>query len=130
MAGFQQMLIIGNVGRDPEFKYMGDGTACCNFSVAVSKSWTDNKTQERKEKTLWFAVTVWRDRAETVSKYVKKGSRVMVLGQLDLEIYTTKTGLPAAALRLTADQVQFLDTKPAESVPAGAASAEKSPLPF
>ena len=130
MAGFQQMLIIGNVGRDPEFKYMGDGTACCNFSVAVSKSWTDSKSGDKKEKTLWFAVTVWRDRAETVSKYVKKGSRVMVLGQVDIDVYITKSGAPAAALRLTADQVQFLDNKPADPVAAGAAASDGSGLPI
>src|SRR5436853_4787013 len=107
--GFQQVMIIGNVGRDPEFRYTPQGVAVADFSVAVSK--VTGKGEARKEKTTWFKVTVWRERAETVSQYVKKGMKIMVIGEVEAHAYLDKSGQPQASLDLTASDFQFLDSR-------------------
>ena len=106
---YQQVIIVGNVGRDPEFRYTPQGVAVCDFSVAVSK--VTGKEENRKEKTTWFKVTVWRERAETASRYIKKGMRVMVIGEVEARAYTDKSGQPQASLELTANDFKFLDRK-------------------
>lgn len=113
MSGFSQVIIIGNVGRDPEFKYTPQGVAVADFSVAVTKVW--GKGEERKEKTIWYNVTVWRERAETISQYVKKGMKIMVVGEVEARAYLDKNQQPRASLELTASNFQFLDSKSADS---------------
>ncbi len=106
---WQQVIIVGNVGRDPEMSYTPQGIAVCKFSVAVNK--VTGKGENRKEKTIWFRVTVWRERAETASQYIKKGMRIMVIGEIDVSVYTDKQGQPAATLELTANDFKFLDRR-------------------
>jgi single-strand DNA-binding protein len=134
---WQQTIIIGNVGRDPEFSYTPQGVALCKFSVAVNK--TIGKGETRQKKTTWFRVTVWRERAETASQYVKKGMKIMVVGEVDASAYISKqTNQPVASLELTAFNFQFLDSRgagqAAETSEAGAASTEppedSGDLPF
>jgi single-strand DNA-binding protein len=107
--GWSQTIIIGNVGRDPEMRYTPQGVAVCDFSVAVSK--VSGKGENRQEKTTWFKVTVWRERAETASQYVKKGMKIMVAGEINASAYTNKQGQATASLELTANDFQFLDSK-------------------
>lgn len=106
---FQQVIVIGNVGKDPEFRYTPQGIAVADFSVAVSKK--TGKGEDRKEKTTWFKVTVWRERAETVSQYVKKGMKIMVIGEVEARAYIDKNNQPQATLELTANDFKFLDSK-------------------
>jgi single-strand DNA-binding protein len=106
---FQQVIIVGNVGRDAELKYTPQGVAVCDFSVAVNK--VTGKGENRKEKTTWFKVTVWRERAETASQYIKKGMKIMVIGEVDARAYTDKSGQPVASLDLTANDFKFLDSR-------------------
>ncbi|GAB4550896.1 MAG: hypothetical protein OHK0023_17370 [Anaerolineae bacterium] len=107
---FQQTIIIGNVGRDPEFKYTPQGVAVCSFSVAVSK--ITGRGEERKEKTTWFDVTIWRDRAETASQIISKGQRVLLIGEVEAEAYISKqTNQPVAKLRLVANEFKLLSPK-------------------
>ena len=106
---FQQVIIVGNVGRDAELKYTPQGVAVCDFSVAVNK--VTGKGESRKEKTTWFKVTVWRERAETASQYIKKGMKIMVIGEVDARAYTDKNGAPVASLDLTANDFKFLDAR-------------------
>ena len=112
--GWSQTIIIGNVGRDPEFAYTQQGVAVCKFSVAVSK--VTSKGEDRKEKTTWFRVTVWREQAETANQYVKKGMRIMVAGDIAASAFLGKDGTPQASLDLTARDIQFL-SKPDDSKP-------------
>ncbi len=134
---FQQVIIVGNVGRDPEMNYTPQGIAVCKFSVAVNK--VTGKGENRKEKTIWFRVTVWRERAETASQYIKKGMRIMVIGEVDVSAYTDKNGQPAASLELTANDFKFLDRRaegeggefqPARSSSGGEAAEDVSDIPF
>jgi single-strand DNA-binding protein len=106
---YQQVLIIGNVGRDPELTYTPQGIAVAKFTVAVNK--VTGKGETRKEKTTWFRVSVWRERAETVNQYVKKGMKIMVVGEIEVNAYTDKNGQPQASIELTANNFQFLDSR-------------------
>lgn len=112
MAGFAQTIIIGNVGRDPEMRYLQNGTAVCSFSVAVSRRWNDKNSGEQREKTVWYRVSAWRGLAETANNYVKKGMQIMVTGELEpARAYLDNAGQPAATLELTAANFQFLGAR-------------------
>lgn len=104
---YQQAIIVGNLGRDPELKYTPGGDALCKFSVAVSEKWR-NKANELQEKTVWFSVTVWGNQAETCAQYLAKGSQVMVIGTIEARAYKNNAGEAAASLDLKARDVRFL----------------------
>ncbi|MBX3085253.1 MAG: single-stranded DNA-binding protein [Anaerolineae bacterium] len=106
---YQQVIIIGNVGRDPELSYTPQGVAVAKFTVAVNK--VTGKGETRKEKTTWFRVSVWRERAETASQYIRKGSKIMVIGEVDVNAYIDKNGAAQATLELTANDFKFLDSR-------------------
>lgn len=111
MAGYQNVTIVGNVGRDPELRYTGSGVPVCSFSVAVTRRWTSRDAQDQKEKTVWFRITAWRQLAETCSQYVRKGMQILVVGTIEASAYLDKDGQPQASLELTADTVQFLGSR-------------------
>ena len=111
MAGYQQTIIVGNVGRDPELRYTQSGTAVCDFSVAVSRKWTDRNSNEPREKTIWFRVTAWRSLAETCNQFVRKGMQIMVTGEVDASAYVGQDGEARASLDLTAQNVQYLGSR-------------------
>ena len=100
---YQQCMIIGNLGRDPEMRYTPDGTPVTSFSVAVSR-----RAKGGEEKTTWFRVTCWNKLAETTNQYLKKGRQVMCVGEVDVSSYTTQSGEARASLELTARDVRFL----------------------
>src|SRR5258708_4036086 len=106
---FQQVTIVGNVGRDAEMRYTPQGVAVCDFSVAVNK--VTGKGETRKEKPTWSRGTVGREGAETASQYIKKGMKILVVGEIDASAYTNKQGQPAASLELTASDFKFLDSR-------------------
>jgi len=108
MAGYQYTIIVGNVGRDPELRYTQSGTAVCDFSVAVSRRWTDRQSGQQREKTTWFRVSAWRALAETASQYVHKGMQIMVAGEVDVSAYMGQDGEPRGSLDLAARDIQFL----------------------
>lgn len=132
MAGYQHTIIIGNVGRDPELRYTQQGVAVCDFSVAVSRRWTDRNTNEQREETTWFRVSAWRALAETVSQYVHKGMQVMVTGRISASAFMGQDGQPRASLDLTAQEIQFLGRRgePGEGGVEGGYPTEPEDLPF
>lgn len=138
MAGWAQTIIIGNVGRDPEMRYLPSGIGVCSFSVAVSRRWTDKNSNEQKEKTVWYRVSCWRQLAETANNYVKKGMQIMVEGELEpARAYLDNGGQPAATLELTAQNMQFLGQRgdgsgASDSEPSGDGAGAVSPddIPF
>lgn len=111
MAGWSQTIIVGNVGRDPETRFLPSGVQVTSFSVAVSKRWNDRNTNEQKEKTTWYRVTCWRNLAEIANNYVKKGTQIMVVGNVEARAYTDNSGQPQASLELTADTFQLLGSR-------------------
>ena len=107
---YEQTIIIGNVGRDPEMRYTANGKPVTNFSVAVNRKYT-GKDGQTHEKTKWFRVTAWDKLAETTNQYLSKGRQVMVIGEVKASAYTDQAGEPAASLELTAREVKFLGGK-------------------
>lgn len=125
---FQQIILVGNLGRDPEMRYTPTGVPVTTFSVAVSRSWTD-QNGTRQEKTHWFRVTAWRKLAETVSQYATKGSRVLVVGEVEEpRIWTDREGQARTSLEVTAQNVRFIGPRAdgGSSVEAGIAPAERT----
>lgn len=134
MSGaFEQTIIIGNCGRDPETRFLQSGAQVTDFSVAVTTSWTDKDTGDRKEKTNWYKVTAWRGLADICAKYVKKGMSVMVSGTVSASAYMGQDGQARASLDLTARDVQFLtraDNGQAEHPDDAKANQETDSIPF
>ena len=106
---FNKIIIVGNLGRDPELRYTPQGTAVCNFSVATNERRRD-KAGEQQDITTWFRVNAWGRQAENVSKYLSKGRRVYVEGRLHVEEWTDRDGKQRYTLEVNASDVQFLDS--------------------
>lgn len=105
---YQQITIIGNVGRDAEMRYLPDGKPLTSFSVATAERWKDAQGQAQ-ERTTWFRVTVFGPQAEPCAQYVKKGMRVLVIGRVsEPKPYQNRSGEWAASLDVRADRVVFL----------------------
>lgn len=109
MSGWSQTIIVGNVGRAPEMRYLPSGVPVCNFTVAVNEVYGTG--EERREKTIWYRVAAWRRLAETVNQYVTKGQQIMVIGTVEARAYTDNAGQPQASLELTARDIRFLGSK-------------------
>ena len=101
---------IGNLGRDPEMRYMPDGKAVCNFSFAITEKYKD-KTGEQKEVTEWVNVATFGRLAEICGQYIKKGTKVYVEGKLKTEKYTDKNGIEKIATKVTAEKIDILSSK-------------------
>ncbi|PJF37032.1 MAG: single-stranded DNA-binding protein [Candidatus Thermofonsia Clade 1 bacterium] len=123
---YQQLIIVGNVGRDPDFKYTESGIAVCSFSVAVNK--VVGRGDQRTEKTTWFRVTFWRERAETVSQIVKKGQRILVVGEVSANAYMAQDGRPTATLEVTASDFRLLSPREDSATETAMASSGSSGL--
>lgn len=105
---YQQITLIGNLGNDPELRTTPSGVPVCNFSLAVNRQWT-NRDGETAEKTTWFRITVWQRQAETVARYLRKGSRVLVVGEVEeASAYVTREGEAAATIEVTARLIKFM----------------------
>lgn len=112
---YQQIILIGNLGSDPEMRYTPSGVAVASFSLAVNRSWT-GADGERKDKSTWFRISVWNKQAETVTQYLSKGRQVMVVGEVEeARVFTDRDGNPRASLEVKATSVKFLGQKVAAS---------------
>ena len=109
--GINKVIAIGNLGKDPETRYLPSGAAVCNFTMAVSESWKDKQTGEIKERTEWMNIEVWGNSAEACQKYLSKGSQCYVEGKMQTDKWTDKEGKDRWTTKIRADQVQFLGSK-------------------
>jgi len=107
MAGINKAIIVGNLGRDPELKYLPDGAAVANFSVATSETWNDKQSGEKKERTEWHRVVVWRRLAEICGEYLTRGKQVYVEGKLQTRSFE-QDGITRYTTEIVATTVQFL----------------------
>lgn len=108
MASVNKVIIVGNLGRDPEVRYMPSGDAIANIAVATSYRSKDRNTGEQKEVTEWHRISFFGRLAEVVSQYLKKGSSVYVEGRLQTRKYTDKDGVERYATDIIAEQMQML----------------------
>ena len=114
---YHTIILVGNLGRDPEMRYTPSGQAVTNFSVAVNDSYTSSNG-ERVERTIWVRVSTWGKQAENCNQYLKKGRKVLVEGRLIPDsstggprIWTRQDGTPAASFEVSASTVRFLSSK-------------------
>ena len=110
--GINKVIAVGNLGNDPETRYIPSGTAVTTFSLAVSEQWKDKQTGEPKERTEWINVEVWGKAAEACAEYLRKGSQCYVEGKLQTDSWEDKdTGQKKYRTKVRADQVQFLGSR-------------------
>ena len=102
-----KVVLIGRLGRDPEVRYMPNGEAVCNFSIATSESWKD-KNGQRQEATEWHNVTMYRKLAEIAGQYLKKGSQVYLEGKIQSRKYQGKDGIECTAYEIIANEMKML----------------------
>lgn len=112
MASVNKVIIVGNLGRDPETRYMPNGDAVTNVAVATTESWRDKSSGEKKELTEWHRVTFYRKLAEIAGQYLKKGSAVYVEGRLQTRKWTDKDGVDRYTTEIIADSMQMLGGRP------------------
>ena len=106
-----KVMLVGNLTRDPETSFIGNGTALAKLGMALNRRWKD-KSGEQQEETTFVDVTAWAKTAEFCGKYLQKGSRIFIEGRLEFQQWQTKEGEKRSKLSVTADRVQFADSKP------------------
>jgi single-strand DNA-binding protein len=111
MAGYEQTIIVGNVGREPEARALPSGAQVTSFSVAVTRKWKDRQTNEQRENTNWYRVSCWGTLAEIAKNFVRKGAQIMVVGTVTANAYTSQDGQSRATLELRADNFQLLGSR-------------------
>jgi single-strand DNA-binding protein len=125
MASLNKVSLIGNLGADPEIRYTTDGTAIASFSLATTDTWKDAASGERKEKTEWHRVVVFKGLAEVVGKFLKKGSQIFVEGKLRTRKWTDKEGIERYTTEIVGQDMQMLGKKDGQEIP----SAPKNDVP-
>ena len=110
MASVNKAIIIGNLGKDPETRYLPNGDAVTNITVATTDTWTD-KNGEKQKKTEWHRITFYRKLAEIVGEYLKKGSPVYIEGRLETRKWNDKEGIERYTTEIISDKMQMLGGK-------------------
>jgi single-strand DNA-binding protein len=117
MASVNKVIIVGNLGRDPEVRYMPSGDAMASIAVATTDTWKDKVSGEKKEQTEWHRITFFGKLAEIAGQYLKKGSSVYVEGSLRTRKYLDKDGIEKYATDIRADSMQMLGSPRYDAVP-------------
>jgi single-strand DNA-binding protein len=109
MASLNKVLLIGNLGKDPETRFMPNGNAVCNFSIATTESWKDKQSGQKQEKTEWHNISMYGRLAEIAGQYLKKGSSVYIEGRLQTRKWQDKqTGADRYTTEIIADEMKML----------------------
>ncbi|MGC6392869.1 single-stranded DNA-binding protein [Pasteurella multocida] len=111
MAGVNKVIIVGNLGNDPDVRTMPNGDAVAKISVATSESWIDKNTNERKTQTEWHSIVFYRRQAEICGQYLKKGSKVYVEGRLKTRKWQDQNGQDRYTTEIQGDVLQMLDSR-------------------
>lgn len=121
MAGINKVILVGNLGRDPEMRYTQNQVPVCTFSMATSETYKDRTSGERITQTEWHNIVLWRGLAETANQYLRKGAQVYIEGKLQTRSWEDQSGQKRYTTEVVGDVMQFLD-RPSDSGPrAGAA---------
>jgi single-strand DNA-binding protein len=129
--GVNKVIIVGNLGNDPETRYMPSGSAVTNLSVATNESWKDKQTGEQKDRTEWHKVAMFGRLAEIAAEYLRKGSQVYIEGKLRTRKWQDKEGQDRYTTEIVADEMQMLGGRSGGSAgaPAMNDTGERSPPP-
>lgn len=128
MASLNKIQIIGHLGRDPEVRYLPNGDAVSNFSVATTEKWK-NQAGEQQEATEWHRVTAFAKLAEIVGKYLKKGSQVYIEGKIQSRKYQDKDGNEKLSVEIRASEMQMLGGRTDAGDPQSAPQPQQRPAP-
>lgn len=137
--GINKVILVGNLGQDPDLRYTASNNAICNITIATSESWKDKNTGATQEKTEWTRVVMFRKLAEIAGEYLKKGSKVYIEGKLQTRKWQDKQGMDRYTTEVIADQMQMLDSRNTEpcqrpqsvqETPAASANAFDDDIPF
>jgi single-strand DNA-binding protein len=124
--GINKVILIGNLGADPEVRYMTNGEAVANLSVATSEGWKDKETGENKERTEWHRVVFYRRLAEIAGEYLKKGSKVYVEGKIRTRKWQDQSGQDRYTTEIYGDELQMLDRASGPGADAGGFNAQNA----
>jgi single-strand DNA-binding protein len=134
MASVNKVILVGNLGADPETRYMPNGDAVCNIRLATTESWKDKQSGEKKEITEWHRVVFYRKLAEIAGQYLKKGAQVYLEGRIRTRKWTDKEGQERYTTEIEANEMQMLgrregmgDAGPRESSSAGSGGGKAAP---
>src|SRR5689334_12450816 len=123
--GFSRVVLVGNLGRDPEMRYSQNGTPITNFTVAVNRR-KRNPDGSQQDETDWYRVTFFRQQAEWAAEWLKKGSKVLVDGQLQINRFTGQDGIERTAVEVMGDNFQNLTTRDEQAALAGGGGGDQS----
>ena len=134
MASVNKVIVLGNLGRDPEVKYTANGAAICNVTIATSRQWKDKQSGDRQEETEWHRVVFYDRLAEIAGEYLKKGRPVYVEGRLKTRKWTDKEGVERYTTEIVATEMQLLGGRDGAGAPGGgedmpAAAPRSAPAP-
>lgn len=121
--GVNKVIIVGNLGQDPEVKYMPSGQAVCNISVATTDSWSDKTSGEKQEKTEWHRVVFFRRLAEIAGEYLHKGSQVYIEGRLQTRKWQDQSGAEKYTTEIIANEMQMLGGRSGSGASGGGSDA-------
>jgi single-strand DNA-binding protein len=111
MASVNKVILIGNLGKDPEVRYAPSGSAICNLTIATSRQWKDKTSGERQEETEWHRVAMFDRMAEVAAEYLKKGKSVYIEGRLKTRKWTDKEGVERYTTEVMADRMEMLGSR-------------------
>lgn len=117
MAGVNKVILIGNLGADPEVRHLQNGASVANFRLATSETYKDRQTGERREQTEWHNVVAWRGLAEITEKYLRKGSKVYVEGKLRTRKWQDKDGQERYTTEIEAEEMKMLGSRQGQGEP-------------
>ena len=121
--GVNKVIIVGNLGQDPDTRYMPSGAAVTNLRIATSESWKDKQTGEQNERTEWHSVAMFGRLAEIAAEYLRKGSQVYIEGRLRTRKWQDKQGNDRYTTEIVADEMQMLGSRSGGGAPMGDSSA-------
>lgn len=124
--GINKVILVGNLGQDPETRYMPSGAAVTNFTVATNESWKDKQTGEQKERTEWHRVAMFNRLAEIAAEYLRKGSQVYIEGKLRTRKWQDKDGQDRYTTEIIADEMQMLGGRGGDDADRGASQERGS----
>lgn len=127
MASINKVIIVGNLGRDPETRYTTGGDPIANLAIATSDRWKDKATGEQREATEWHRVSAFGRLAEIMGQYLKKGSQVYIEGRLRTRKYTDKDGVDRWTTEIVADQMQMLGGRQGSGEPMSEGYGSRAP---
>jgi single-strand DNA-binding protein len=126
MASFNKVILLGNLTRDPELRYTPQGSAVCEFALALNYVYTNKQTGQKVEEVSFIDIVAWGKTGEICAEYLKKGRQVMIEGRLKQDRWEAQDGKKMSKVRVTAENVQFVGSRPAGEGGGAAGSSPRS----